>query len=191
MTKSLTLSIALIVATTLPVMSNEFEQPALSYYKTQLITWASDPILLEALRESNATTKGRDADQTQELDQQWRAQVGTSKTSLIDPIFTNDASEFLRRQAELSSGHITEISLIDANGFNAGISSLTTDYFQGDEDQFNEVFPKGTGAVWISDVDFDESSQSYQVDVAMAITDPGTNKVLGTMTVSLNAEALK
>lgn len=190
MRKTLLHAAAYVALSSLPGVASEFEPAARTFYETEITQWAADPVLIQALHESNAMTAGRSDDETQALDQEWRSQIGDTGAPLIASIMENDASQFLRQQTERYAGLITEISLIDANGFNAGISHRTSDYFQGDEDQFNEVFPNGAGATWYSDVEFDESSQSYQINVAMTIVDPASSAVIGTMTVSLNPEGM-
>ncbi len=89
-----------------------------------------------------------------------------------------------------AGGAITEIFTMDLNGLNVAASDTTSDYWQGDEDKFSQTYLIGAGAVHISDVEFDESSQSYQAQVSITLVDPGTNAAIGAMTVGLNADEL-
>jgi hypothetical protein len=100
------------------------------------------------------------------------------------------AAEFLRKRVQDSEGHITEAFIMDARGLNVAASDVTSDYWQGDEAKYSETFPKGAGAVHISEIEFDESSQSYQGQVSISLVDSATNEVVGAMTIGLNAEAL-
>jgi hypothetical protein len=67
---------------------------------------------------------------------------------------------------------------------------VTSDYWQGDEDKYSMTYPKGPGAVHFSDVEFDESSQTYQAQISIPLVDTATNEVVGALTVGVNAEAL-
>ncbi len=173
----------------LPATAQDMEPAMKSYYESNVASWADDPVLLDALRQSNEATAGRSEAEIEELDQKWRGEVGSGSTPTIDPVLQNSASEFLRGKVEESEGDITEILLIDANGFNAGISHVTTDFYQADEEQFTEVFDQDPGFVRVGEVEFDESSQTYQVRISFPVAEPGTDDVLGTMTVAVDPEA--
>ena len=79
---------------------------------------------------------------------------------------------------------------MDAVGLNVAASAVTSDYWQGDEDKFLKTYPMGPGAVHFSDVEFDESTQTYQAQISIALTDPATGSVVGAMTVGVVADAL-
>ncbi len=74
--------------------------------------------------------------------------------------------------------------------FNVATSAVTSDFWQGDEPKFAETFPNGAGAMHLGNVEFDESSQTYQGQISVSIVDPASNEVVGAMTVGVNAEAL-
>ena len=48
---------------------------------------------------------------------------------------------------------------------------------------------KGPDAVHVSEVEFDESSQTYQMQVSMSVTDPASGAVIGAVTFGLDAQA--
>jgi len=89
-----------------------------------------------------------------------------------------------------SNGAITEVFVMDAAGLNVTASDVTSDYWQGDEAKHQETFGFGAGAVYFSEVEFDESTQSYQAQVSLALTDPTTGEAIGAITVGLNADLL-
>jgi hypothetical protein len=161
-----------------------------SYLESEILTWAADPIILDAIRSQNAVTAGYDQAQIDALDSTWRAEVGTSSMPTISPVLTSAAAEFLRGKVAASDGTITEVFLMDAKGLNVAVSDTTSDYWQGDEDKFTMTFPRGAGAVHLGEVELDESSQRYQGQVSLTISDPATGEVLGAMTVGLDAESL-
>ena len=87
-----------------------------------------------------------------------------------------------------SGGKVVEIILMDNHGLNAAISSITSDFWQGDEDKHQQTYLKANDAVHIGDVEFDESSQAYVVQVSFVVTDTA-GLAIGAATFSLNAEA--
>ena len=85
---------------------------------------------------------------------------------------------------------ITEIFVMDARGLNVAQSDVTSDYWQGDEAKWQDTFSKGPGAVHISEVEEDESTQTFQSQVSMSVTDPADGSVIGAITVGVNVEML-
>lgn len=180
---------ALIVAAQVSHAS-DFDAAARAYLTNHVANWASDPILIDALRAQNGKTGGYGSSDIESLDQTWRAEVGAATTSLIDPVLNNAAAEFLRTQAESSGGMITEILLMDQVGLNVAVSHVTSDYWQGDEAKYTQTFGVGPTAVHVGEIEFDESSQTYQSQLSFTITDPANGEPVGAMTVGINAEAL-
>lgn len=179
-----------IVLSTQSAAADEFTPALEEYLATNVTSWVTDPVIIDALRAANAQTSDYDAARINEMDQAWRAEVGQSSTPTITPILDNAAAAFLRNQVEASAGVISEIFIMDAVGLNAAASSVTSDMWQGDEDKFIATFNVGPDAVHIGDVEFDESTQAYLGQISMTITDPETGDQLGAVTIGVNAEAL-
>ena len=159
------------------------------FVDTTMSVWVQAPEVLSAIRAQNAETAGYDAARIDDLDQQWRAEVGTASAPLVDAIVGNAASDFLRQQAAETGGLVTEVFVMDAQGLNVASSGYTSDYWQGDEAKFSETYGQGAGALHFGDVEFDESSQTYQAQISMTIVDPETGAPIGAMTVGVDAEA--
>lgn len=180
---------AAVILATSPALANDAAPKMQEYYQTEIATWANNPVLIEAVRTQNETTDGYSQDQIDTLDQTWRSQVGLANPEMIEPVLNNAAAEFLRQVVTDAGGTITEVFIMDAQGLNVAVSSVTSDYWQGDEAKFLETYPKGAGSLHISEIEFDESSQSYQSQVSFPLVDPASNEVVGAITVGLNAEA--
>ena len=125
------------------------------------------------------------------LDKAWRAETKKSGGAMIDKTISNDLSAYLKKLKSDAKGLFTEIFVMDNRGLNVGQSDLTSDYWQGDEAMWKETFLVGADAVHISKVEFDESSQTYQAQVSVAISDPETKTVIGAATFGVNADAIK
>lgn len=179
-----------LMASTVAVSANEYKPAMQSYLDSDISAWANSPVLLEAIRAQNMQTSGYDQGEIDQLDLTWRAEVGSSSSQMISSVLENEAAVFLREQMEMSEGVISEIFAMDARGLNVAASDVTSDYWQGDEAKFQETFGIGPGAVHIGEVEFDESSQTYQGQVSIVIVDPDSNAPIGAVTIGLNAEAL-
>ena len=107
---------------------------------------------------------------------------------MIDAVLGNDLSKFLTGIRDASEGLYTEIFVMDDKGLNVGQSDVTSDYWQGDEAKFTETFGKGAGAIHISEVEEDESTQRFQSQLSMTIEDGG--KPIGAVTIGVDVELL-
>ena len=101
----------------------------------------------------------------------------------------NAASEHLRTHVAEAGGRITEVFVMDARGLNVASSAITSDYWQGDEAKWIDTYMKGADAIHVSEVEFDESAQTYQMQVSMSVTDPASGAVIGAVTFGLDAQA--
>lgn len=180
--------VALSVA--LPVSANEYQPAMQAYYESDIANWMANQVIVDAINAQNATTLAYDQARIDTLDQAWRAEVGTDSAPTITPVLTNPTSDHLRSLVDASGGRITEIFIMDGMGLNVAVSDTTSDYWQGDEAKFTETHGAGPGTVHYGDVEFDESSQSYQGQISVTITDPVSGEAIGAMTVGIDAESL-
>ena len=188
MNRAFLLSAALAAAAPM-AMAAEPHAAMQAYVDTEIMTWAQDALIVDAITVRNAETAGYDAARIDALDQTWRADVGTG-SDMIDAVLSNAAADFLRTRIDASGGMITEVFIMDAQGLNVAASGATSDYWQGDEAKFQETYPKGAGAVHFGEIEFDESSQTYQAQISVTIVDPASGAPIGAMTVGIDAETL-
>jgi hypothetical protein len=181
---------AALLAAAAPAFADDYTPAMQAYLASSVRSWASDPVLIDAVKSQNAHNHGLGQADIDALDQAWRAEIGASDTPTIGPVLHNAASDFLRAHVAQSGGVITEVFVMDEHGLNVAASDVTSDMWQGDEAKFTETYPKGADAVHFGDVEFDESSQTYQGQVSIPLVDPATGQVIGAMTIGLNAEAL-
>ena len=155
----------LITATALlttPALANDYtaELTALAKAKLQEIAHSSD--IKSAIMAQNSKTAGYDQATIDTLDKTWRAEVDASSKPMIEGILANSASAYLKKAQEDSEGLFTEIFAMDAKGLNVGQSSVTSDYWQGDEAKWQKTYSVGADALHISEVEQDESTQTFQ-----------------------------
>lgn len=163
--------------------------PVLAFFNANIRGWASDPVIIRALKAQNAANAHLTSSQIDALDQEWRREVNQPKRPMIDRVLATPLSTFLKKKENDAYGAITEVFVMDDKGLNVGQSSVTSDYWQGDEDKFQKSFDKGPLAVFVDGARKDESTQMLQSQVSMTIVDEH-NKPIGAITVGINLDQL-
>ncbi|NBN63262.1 hypothetical protein GWI72_01315 [Microvirga tunisiensis] len=171
-------------------LANDFKTELTALAKGPIAEIVQAPEVIAALKAQNAETAGYGADQITALDKTWRAEAEASTQPMIDKVLDNPLSQYLTAAQEASGGKYTEIFVMDAKGLNVGQSEVTSDYWQGDEDKWKATFLVGPGAVHISELERDDSTQMLQSQVSISITDPATGAVIGAVTVGVNVDKL-
>ena len=182
---------ALLAGLAAPALATDYQSSATQYVKDHVETWVGAPEILAVIRAQNEANAVLSQAQIDSLDTAWRAEIDAPNKPTITPILSNPTSDLLRSKMDESNGVIVEAFLMDNRGLNVATAGLTSDYWQGDEAKFTETFGKGAEAMQIGEVEFDESSQTYSVQVSFTIVEADTATPIGAMTVALNAEALE
>lgn len=177
-------------AATTNALANEFESQILDILNNQVSGWLSDPAIVDAIKAQNAEHAGLSDADIDALDKKWRAEAKTGSGELIDGVLAKDISKFLTGKKEGSSGVFSEIFVMDNKGLNVGQSDVTSDYMQGDEGKWQKTYQAGPDAVFVDEVEFDDSSQTFQSQVSKTIVDPADGKAIGAITLGINVENL-
>jgi hypothetical protein len=168
---------------------NEFAEPLTALAQGEIKQIAADPVLVAAIAAQNAVSAGYDQAKIDALDQQWRAEVDAAAKPLIDATLANAASAYLAKVQEQSGGKYTEIFATDAKGLNVAQSTVTSDYWQGDEDKFTKSFGAGADAVFLGEVEEDESTQTFQSQVSVTVVD-AAGAPIGSITFGVDLSTL-
>jgi hypothetical protein len=183
-----------VLAFGLPVATqaqdNEFAGPLNEIAGGSLREIAQNDLIVAAIKAQNEKTAGYDQAMIDKLDGQWRAEVGSAAKPLIDATLGTAASKWLVQAQDGSAGVFTEIFVMDARGLNVAQSTVTSDYWQGDEAKFSESFGVGPDAVHLGEIEQDESTQTFQSQVSIAITDPATGAAIGAITAGIDLALL-
>ena len=83
---------------------------------------------------------------------------------------------------------ITEIIITDARGLNFAISDMTSDYWQGDEEKFTEVFSKPATTMHFGEINYDESSKRFQLHLSVPLYTEEKFEPLGVMVFGVDVE---
>jgi hypothetical protein len=182
-------AIVLIGANTASAQDNEYADRLKALGEAQIRTAAQNPQVIAAIEAQNKVTAAYDAGKIDALDKQWRAEVDAASHPLIDATLGNAASTYLSQVQAEAEGLFTEIFVMDAQGLNVAQSTVTSDYWQGDEDKFTESFGKGPSAVHIGEIEEDESTQTFQSQVSLPILD-AAGVPIGAITVGVDLSIL-
>ena len=164
---------------------NEFAAPLTELANVKLREIAGNPAIIAAVAAQNAVTAGYDQAKIDALDQQWRAEVSAAAKPLIDATLANEASKWLVGVQAEAGGLFTEIFVMDAKGLNVAQSTVTSDYWQGDEDKFTASFGAGVGAVHLGEIEQDESTQAFQSQVSITLVD-AAGAPIGALTAGID-----
>ena len=153
------------------------------FANSELVKLGTDPIIVNAVKAENL--KGKTLDQIKELDEKWKGHAGIADymSSLMD----SECGKHLR-DIQNSAEYFAEIFVMDNQGANVAMTNKTSDYWQGDEAKFQKSFNGGQGALFVDDVEFDDSAQAYLVQVSFPVKDG--NHVIGAVTVGIDIDRM-
>ncbi len=140
--------------------------------------WMENPIVISAVNEQNA--KNLTLETIKSIDREW---IAGGQLELIKRLQTNIIGVFLQEKILSNKTLYTEAFLCDNNGAVVGEYPKTSDYWQGDEKKFIECYNDGTGRVFVSPLQFDESTKSFSVQVSIPVKDG--NSTIGVLIVGL------
>ncbi|HEX4842087.1 MAG TPA: hypothetical protein VFV57_00320 [Limnobacter sp.] len=169
-----------LVAGLQPGMANAF---CVGPIIKQIKAIAADPKVVEAVRKHNA--QGLKIEHVQALDDRWLKHKGDLPEAKA--MLESDVSKFLSREAAKQS-YFKEAILTGRLGENVAMYPVTTDYWQGDEDKFLEIFdntiPPKKKDHHISRARWDESSKAMIAQVSVGVFDG--NQMIGTLTMGVD-----
>ncbi|MDO6965952.1 hypothetical protein [Rhizobium alvei] len=123
-------------------------------------------------------------------DKQWVEEREADDKPLIAATLSNPLSVYLNRIQGRSLGLYAEIFIMDQNGLNVGQSSITKDFWQGDEDKFQKTFQVSKDAIFIDEAEWDDEAKIWRAQVNFTLTDPSGATPIGAATVELNLTEL-
>ncbi|MGP9821715.1 hypothetical protein ACTZWW_16990 [Salinarimonas sp. NSM] len=153
-------------------------------------SWLDQEIVRLSVKSQNERYAGIDAARITGLDDAWRAEREASDKPLIAATLSSPLSVYLTRVQARALGLYVEVFVTDANGLNVGQSSITSDYWQGDEAKFTETFPKGPAAVFIDEPEWDEELKIWRAQLNLTVTDAAGTTPIGAATVEINLTEL-
>lgn len=173
-----------ILAFSMPLQAEEAPAKVKDLASKTLAAIGNDPVIVAAVKAENA--KNKTLDKIKADDKTWISTPGISP--FIKGIMDSECSKHLRK-IQGSQPYYAEIFVMDNKGANVALADKTSDYWQGDEDKFTKSYNNGKGAVFIDKVKFDDSSQSYLVQVSVPVKDGA--KTIGAITFGIDIDKIK
>ncbi|WNG45818.1 hypothetical protein F0U60_18145 [Archangium minus] len=146
----------------------------------ELRRMASDPAVVREVKKQNAQRVPMDT--LKKLDEEWRATPALTpfKRKVLDSACARSLERYRERMGRI----MAESFVMDNQGALVGATRRTSDYWQGDESKWRRSFNGGRGGEVREKPFFDESSQSYVVQISLPVKDGA--RVVGALTVSVS-----
>jgi hypothetical protein len=155
-------------------------QAELDRQKGVVASWAANPVVLGAVVAQNRRGP--------------IAGMDNAKWKMIrrsDPVVTafqsGAAGQFLKTKLQESNGAVSEAFLNGAKGEKVAFVEKTTSYLHRGASKFDSPFT--SGKAWQGPAEFDESSQTYAVQIAVPVLEDG--KAVGVLVVGVNLSYLE
>jgi hypothetical protein len=143
---------------------------------------AARPAVVRAVQTANSAS-WQSRQQIDETDLNWRQTPGTD-APLFQRYLKNPCADLLR-QAKRTNPSYVELFVMDNKGCIVAETDKTSDYWQGDEAKWIECFNGANGRVHVGDVEYDQSTRSYVVQISVPLRDE-RGKTIGVMTASVS-----
>lgn len=122
------------------------------------------------------------------IDANWiKAVKSRNSTPEIDHILANSLSVYLKQIVDRSKGSINEIFVSDDEGYIIGMNRPTSDYVQADEDPYENIM-LNKQAWFISKIDFDASTERFQIQLSVPIRGSEQGAIQGVLTIGFDAD---
>jgi hypothetical protein len=151
--------------------------------------WLANPVVELSINSQNKLRKDMTQEQIDAADLQWRAEREAEDQPLVAAILTNPLSSYLTQVQARSGGMFAEIFVMDAVGLNVGQSSITSDFWQGDEAKFQNTFPNGPDAVFIDEAEYSDGADAWLTQLNMTLSN-ADREPIGAVTVEVNLNEL-
>lgn len=164
--------------------AEEAPQAVKDLANTKLAGYGSDPVIVTAVKKQNAM--GKSIDDIKAMDAKWQATAGVD--DFMKSLISSECGKHLEGIMN-PTDYFAEIFVMDNQGANVAMTGKTSDYWQGDEGKFKNSFAGGSGAVFVDEVEFDDSSQAYLVQISVPVLDGG--KAIGAITFGIDIDKIE
>lgn len=154
-----------------------------AYVVKSLIPLISNKIFIEETKKQNA--KNISLDEIKKIDKEWQA--AEDLLPIQEELTTNACAEEINKIIKANPA-IKEAFVMDNKGAVVGENDLTSDYWQGDEEKWQNSFKEGKGGVDVGKVKFDKSANTQLQQISLPIVDG--DKVIGAITFGLDITKL-
>lgn len=134
-------------------------------------TYAERPLWLDAVKEANKKYDYMDDKSKQayfaDMDKRWSEETeGALSKEYLENRISVSAQVIVNVRPE-----VAEIFITDRFGGLVAASGKTSDFYQADEGWWQAAYAEGKGSIFMSDVEFDESSKAWAISFAAPMKD--------------------
>ena len=147
---------------------------------TVIAGWAASPTIVNAVVEQNRKGPIEGLDNAK-----WK--ITRRSDAVVAGFQKNAAGQFLKSKVEESKGAISEAFLSAAQGEKVAFVEKTTSYIHKGAPKFD--IPFSTGRAWQGQAEFDESTQTYAIQISVPVV--GDGKPIGVLVVGVNLSHLQ
>lgn len=190
----MTLASAIVAVSFMPALAeppqpdvNKLVSPALI---EEMRSFINTEIVQVSVAAQNQRLTAMAQDKIDALDNQWKAEREAADKPLIAATLSNPLSVYLARIQGKSLGLYAEIFVMDQNGLNVGQSSVTSDFWQGDEDKFQKTYQVSDDAMFVDAAEWDDEAKIWRNQVSFTLLDASKKKI-GAVTVEINLTELE
>ena len=148
-----------------------------------------DPVILQAVKESNEKNGAVPLTDILTVDRKWIAK-DKSVDAFIKSLMTNACANRLMVFQDAHDGY-PEVFIADAKGANVCMTNRTSDYYQADEDWWVQGYNNGQGKTFYGKIEYDESAMAESIPVFLPVMDPATQQAIGVLKAIVDITAIK
>jgi len=141
------------------------QKELIARYADQIVGWAAGERFSRAASEQNG--KSMTLARIREIDRAW--QGGADPEGLATTLVKNDCARALAAILVANPGY-GEAFVTDSQGALVCMTRRTSDYWQGDEAKWTRAWAGGSGAVFVSKVAHDDSTDTDLMHISAPIT---------------------
>jgi len=151
---------------------------------------AGDPNIVDAVTAANRAYGGISEEAIAARIQKIEGQWATPNTDfLVKDMMSSRASRWLQRQRTLNR-RLLKIIVADENGAAVAATEKPLHYVEADQEHWQAVYAGGKGAVYVTDVRYDERTQSDYVQIAVPVLEEGSGRFVGIVSALVDISGL-
>lgn len=150
--------------------------------------WKRLPNLEPMLIAANKKTHGLSQQEINARDKKWMRAFAENDYGYSIGLVDQPMSAELREIKKQSQDMITEVIVTDNRGLNVAISDMTSDYWQGDEEKFTNVYGKPANTINFGNISYDESTKRFQLHLSVPLYSEQKLEPLGVMIFGIDVE---
>lgn len=151
---------------------------------------AGEPSIIDAVTAANRTYAGLSeeaiAARIQKIEGQWDT---PNADLLVKDMMSSRASRWLQQQRTLNP-RLLKIIVADENGAAVAATGKPLQYVKAEQEHWQAVYAGGRDAVTVTDVRYDERTESDYVDIAVPVHEEGSGLFVGVVSALVDISGL-